>query len=542
MDGLMMDVPLTIPSLLSFAARYHRDTEVVSCTSDLGKFRYNYGDAQSRVGRLSNALRRLGIGRGDRIGTVAFNDHRHFELYFAVPALGAICHTINPRVGVDALSHIVNHASDKLIFVDPVLFLTLRSAIPDFPLHKIVLLTGDCKLAAKYPDVLIYEDLLKGERDNFVPVKIDEKEAAGLCYTSGTTGVPKGALYSHRSIVLLAMTVCAANTLAISGAETILPAVPMFHVNAWGAAHACPMAGAKLVLPGGDLSARPLEQLMSEENVTAALGVPTVWGEFLSYLDETGQKPSALRRLATGGSGAPIEMIEGFERRHGISIVHGWGMTEISPTGSIGIEHHASVQLSAKDKRKLKFKQGHAIWGVDLRLVDDNGVELPADGKSSGHLMVRGPWVISAYFGSEKNTALEDGWFRTGDIARIDAQGFLEVTDRAKDVIKSGGEWISSIAIESAAREHPAVADAAVIGIPHKKWQERPLLIAVLKAHEDVEQRELLEFVAKRLPKWWLPEAVVFSGSLPRNANGKVLKTKLRDQYANLNSFSKAER
>lgn len=529
--GLMMDVPLTIPSLLTFAARYHSETEIVSCTSDLGRFRYNYAKAQRRAGRLSNALRRLGIERGDRVGTFAFNDHRHFELYFAIPALGAIVHTINPRIGAEALSYIVKHADDKLIFVDPSLLATLHGAIPDFPLGRLVVLTGDRALAGQYPGILIYEDLLLNESEDFAPVDIEEREASGLCYTSGTTGMPKGALYSHRSTVLVAMAACAAGAMAISGAETVLPVVPMFHVNAWGVVHASAMAGAKLVLPGANLSASALVPLMDDEAVTISVGVPTVWRDLLIHLDETGRKPRVLSRLVMGGSNPPSEMIDGFELRHGISILHGWGMTEIGGTGSIGTAHHGSSQLADADKRKLKLKQGHALWGSDLRLIDDAGKEVPADSTSSGHLMIRGPWVVGGYFGNDDNSSFENGWFRTGDVARIDADGFLEITDRAKDVIKSGGEWISSLAIEAVAREHPAVADAAVIGIPDPKWQERPLLIVVPRERHTVAQDELLDFVGARLPKWWRPEGVVFSDTLPRNANGKVLKTALRDQY-----------
>ncbi|MCC8960759.1 long-chain fatty acid--CoA ligase [Bradyrhizobium sp. Pear76] len=529
MNGNMMHLPLTIPSLLAFAASRHRDTEVVSCHSG-GRHRRSYGEVWGRVNRLAKALLELGVRRGDRVGTIAYNDSRHFELYYAVPSIGAVCHTINPRLDPENLRYVVAHADDRLLFVDARLLDAVLGALPDYPLQRLIALEDAAQPAR--PATLRYEDLLTAQSDAALNIAIGEEEASGLCYTSGTTGRPKGVLYSHRSTVLFALAMCSANSTAVSALDAVLPAVPMFHVNAWGMPHAAPMAGAKLVLPGADLSGRHLATLFNEEQVSLAIGVPTIWNGLLEHLGGSGDRLPAGIRLGVGGSALPRKMIDAFEGMHGATMIHGWGMTETSPTGAAGIAHHASRALPVEDLRTLRETQGHALWGIDLRLVDDDSGEVAADGKTAGHLQVRGHWVANAYFNEPQHDAFRDGWFDTGDIATIDERGFLTLTDRAKDIIKSGGEWISSVALENIAQTHPAITEAAVIAVPHPKWQERPLLIAVRAQSSEITEAELLGHFDDKVPSWWRPDAVMFATALPRNGNGKVIKSQLRERFA----------
>lgn len=525
MKGNMMQLPLTIPSILEFAAARHGDTEIVSCHGR-AKRRSTYRATLSRVHRLANALLHLGIRKGDMIGTLAFNDLRHLELYYAIPYVGAICHTINPRLAAADLRYIVEHAGDKLLFVDQRLKPVLTEAVPDFPSERIVVLEEEPETSSG----LRYEHLVASSLEDTPTIQIDENDASGLCYTSGTTGRPKGVLYSHRSTVLFALTMCTANSTAVSALDTVMPAVPMFHVNAWGMPHAAPMAGSKLVLPGADLSGAHLGRLFNEENVSLAIGVPTIWNNLLLHLEQSGDILPKGVRLGVGGSAPSRKMVDDFEDRYGVTMLQGWGMTETSPTGAAGIAHHATSALSRKEKRDLTHKQGHSLWGVEMRLIDDDGKEVASD--DMGRLQVRGHWVVERYFNDADTSSFTDGWFDTGDIATLDPRGFLTLTDRAKDIIKSGGEWISSVTLENIAQSHPAVADAAAIAVPDATWQERPFLVVVLKPGCSASVEDILSLYEGAVPKWWKPDGVMFAQGLPRNATGKVLKRDLRQSLS----------
>ncbi len=522
-----MELPLTIPSILEFSATYHGDTEIVSWH---GGARRNstYSQTLPRVHRLANALLQLGISRGDRVGTLAFNDLRHFELYYAIPWIGAVCHTINPRLSASDLRYVIEHAQDKLLFVDQRLLPVLAEAVHDYPADRIIVLEDGSDLAEK----LGYEQLIEASADGAPSVEISETDASGLCYTSGTTGRPKGVLYSHRSTVLFALTMCTANSTAVCALDSVMPAVPMFHVNAWGMPHAAPMAGARLVLPGADLSGPHLAKLFNDENVSLAIGVPTIWSNLLLHLDQTGMTLPAGARLGVGGSAPSRTMIEQFEDRYGVTMLQGWGMTETSPTGAVGIAHNATPSLSPEERRDLTHKQGHALWGVQMRLVDDDRKEIERDGLHMGRLQVRGHWVVERYFNHIDSDSFESGWFDTGDIATLDHRGFLTLTDRAKDIIKSGGEWISSVTLEDIAQSHPAVAEAAAVALPDTKWQERPFVVVVLKPGRSASDKDILALYEGAVPKWWRPDGVIFAASLPRNATGKVLKRDLRQTLA----------
>ncbi|MGB3501540.1 MAG: long-chain-fatty-acid--CoA ligase [Mesorhizobium sp.] len=536
MLGLMQDRPLLISSLIEHAARYHPRVEIVSRTCEGPVVRTNYAQTRKRVAKLANALRRMGIGPGDRVATLAWNTHRHFELYFAVSGIGAVLHTVNPRLFPEQIDYIVNHAEGRALFFD----ITFADLIGNMQgklgkVERFVAMTDADHVPAAVKGAEAYEDLIAGESDEIVWPSFDERTASSLCYTSGTTGNPKGVLYSHRSTVLHAFTACAYDGLKLSSADSVLLAVPLFHVNAWGIPYAAAMCGAKLVLPGPRLDGESLFTLAVDEACNFSLGVPTVWLGLFKYLDETpGVDKSKLKleRVVIGGSAAPRAIIERFRRDHDVFVIQAWGMTETGPLSTIGNLLPKHRDLSVEQQIDAQVLQGRAIYGVELKLVDEDGNELPQDGSIAGNLLVRGPWVTSGYFRAEGGTVVgADGWFATGDVAKINSDGYVQLTDRSKDVIKSGGEWISSIDLENAAMAHPEVQEAAVIGLPHPKWQERPLLIVVRKPGAKVEKQEMLSFLNDRVARWWLPDDVVFTDELPHTATGKLQKMKLREQF-----------
>ncbi|MBV9521193.1 MAG: long-chain-fatty-acid--CoA ligase [Alphaproteobacteria bacterium] len=536
MRGMMMDRPLLVAGLIAYAGRYHRDAEIVSRRIERGIHRCNYAEIEGRAKRLVRALERLGVAPGDRVGTLAWNTYRHLELYFAVSGMGAVCHTINPRLFHDQLRYIVNHAEDCVVFVDlsfVPLVETLAAAFK--PVRHYIVMTDRAHMpASRLPGLLCYEELIAAEAADYAWPEFDENTASSLCYTSGTTGNPKGSLYSHRSTVLHAFGSCMADSAGISMPDSVCPVVPMFHANAWGVPYAAAMCGAKLVLPGAQLDGKALYELFEAERVTISLGVPTVWLGLLKFLDENKLRLTTLKRTLIGGSAVPLAMVEAFEDRYGVEVLQGWGMTEMSPIGTIGTLKPNLAALPRAVRHRFKVKQGRGIFGVDLKIVDAEGRELPHDGVAMGELLVRGPWVINGYYKDEAASRAafdEAGWFRTGDVVTIDAEGYVQVVDRRKDVIKSGGEWISSIDVENATMGHPDVAEAAVIGLPHPRWGERPLLVVAAREGRRPEKQDLLRYLAGRLAKWQLPDDVVFVAEIPHTATGKILKTRLRQMY-----------
>ena len=542
MMGQMMHQPLLISSILQFAARHYGGSEIVSRRTEPALqgapvealHRQTFRDCERRARRLARALAREGVRTGERVGTLAWNGHRHLELYYAVSGSGAVLHTINPRLHPEQIAWIVNHADDQLLFFD-LGFLPLVEAIaPHCPgVRGFVALTERAHLpaASTLPNLLCYEDLLAAADEDYAWPTFDENAAASLCYTSGTTGDPKGALYSHRSTVLHAYASALPNVLNVSAFDVVLPVVPMFHVNAWGLPYSALLCGAKLVLPGAALDGKSLYDLFEAEGVTFSAGVPTVWLGLVNYAVQNDLRFSTFRRTVIGGSACPPALMDVLIDRFGVQVVHGWGMTEMSPLGTTGglLARHRSLPPAAQ--RKILQKQGHAIFGVDMKIVDDDGVELPWDGVRFGHLLVKGPWIIASYFRQAGGDVLQDGWFPTGDVATIDADGFMQITDRSKDVIKSGGEWIGSIDLEHIAMAHPAVLQAACIGVPHPKWDERPLLLVVRRPGFDVGRDELLRFFDGRIARFWTPDDVVFVDALPLGGTGKVQKNRLREQY-----------
>ncbi|RFP18738.1 long-chain-fatty-acid--CoA ligase [Duganella sp. BJB475] len=531
----MQHQSLLVSSLIEHACHSHPEREIISRTSEGPVQRSTYASVARRARQLANALLRMGVKPGDRVATLAWNGYRHMELYYAVAGIGAVLHTINPRLFPEQIEYIVNHADDQLLFFDIGFAGLVSDLMPKMKsLRKVYALTDRAHMPAM-PDVGSYEELIARESEQFVWPQLDEHSAAALCYTSGTTGHPKGVLYSHRSTVLHAMSVCGADGLAISGADTALVVVPMFHVNAWGMPYAGALSGARLVFPGPQLDGASVYQLMRDERVTVALGVPTVWLMLFRHVEQHNLFPLhelCLERVVIGGAAAPLSMIETFESRFGSEVLHAWGMTELSPLGTVCRPMRKHAGLPQEAYRRMQMKQGRPVFGVTLKIVDEDGRALPHDGKAAGRLLVRGPWVASAYFGGEPGELLDpDGYFDTGDVATIDTDGYMLITDRAKDVIKSGGEWISSIDLENAAMGHPDVAEAAVIGIAHPTWQERPLLIVVRKPGREVSGAELQAFLAARVARWWCPDEVVFVDSLPHTATGKLQKMVLRQQF-----------
>jgi fatty-acyl-CoA synthase len=533
MRGLMSEQPLLISRLIQHAARFHGDVEIVSRTVEGGIHRYTYAEAECRARQLAKALLRLGIEPGNRIGTLAWNTHRHFELYYAISGIGAVCHTINPRLFDEQIVYIVNHARDRLLFVDSSFIPLIERLRPQLPADCRIVLLGEAE--GGFPVLARYDDLVAAESADFTWPEFDEWAAAALCYTSGTTGKPKGALYAHRSTVLHAFALSMPDATAMSARDAVCPIVPMFHACAWGVPYAAAMTGAKLVMPGPRLDGASLYELFETEGVTLSLGVPTIWLGFEAYLATNNLRCTSLNRLLSGGSAVPPALIDAFENRHGITVIQGWGMTEMSPLGSAAVPKAKHRDADRETMMAIKGKAGRPVFGVEMKIVDDQGNALPHDGKAVGELLVRGPWVISGYFEDAEATAAAvepDGWFHTGDVAAIDPDGFMRIADRSKDIIKSGGEWISSIDVENAAMAHADVAEAAVIAIRHPRWGERPLLIVTPRPECRPECAALLAFLGERFPRWMLPEDVVVIEELPHTATGKVMKTRLRELYA----------
>jgi fatty-acyl-CoA synthase len=537
MLGLIQDRPLLIQQLIEHAALNYGDTEIVSRTLEGPIHRYTYRDARMRAKKIAETLLALGIKAGERIGTLAWNGYRHFELYYGISGMGAVCHTINPRLFPEQIVYIVNHAEDRLLFVDINLLPAVEKLLPQMTtVRHVVAMTDRVHLPKDIgiPDLLVYEELLADKAGTYEWPLFDERTASSLCYTSGTTGNPKGVLYSHRSTILHAYAAALPDMANLSARSVVLPVVPMFHVNAWGLPYSSVMVGAKLVFPGVALDGASLYELFEQEGVTFTAGVPTVWLALLQYMQANKLKLSTLKYAVIGGSAAPPAMIETFDREYGVEVLHAWGMTEMSPLGSINHPKAKHLKLSHREQLDVRLKQGRPPFGVEMKIVGGDGKELPRDGTAFGDLMVRGPWVTCGYFKGEGGGILDqEGWFATGDVATLDPDGYMQITDRSKDVIKSGGEWISSIDLENAAMAHPAVAEAAVIGVAHPKWDERPLLIVHRKPGAALDKNELMDFLGSRVAKWWLPDDVQFVEAIPHTATGKILKTRLREDFRN---------
>jgi fatty-acyl-CoA synthase len=534
MHGLMMGSQLTITTIMEHARKFHGEAEIVSVTADQPLHRYTYRESFARCAQLAHALRRLGARLGDRVGTLAWNDYRHLEVYFGSASMGLVCHTINPRLFPEQIEYIVNHAGDRWLFVDTAFVPLLRSLQDKLPAVERFVILGPAASAVDtgLRNAVAYEELLAGEPARFDWPELDENTACSLCYTSGTTGNPKGVLYSHRALVLHTYACVMPDVMNISQREVIMPVVPMFHVNAWSIPYGAAVVGAKLVFPGPKMGdGETLQRLIETESVTMTAGVPTVWLALQNYLVQTGKGIPSLKRVVIGGSACPRSIMETFEQKYGVYVHHAWGMTEMSPIGTFNSPPRDMAALPVEEQWKLRLKVGPAVYGVDVKIVDDAGQELPWDGVAYGSLKVRGPWVCREYYRIGKGSAhTADGWFETGDVATIDPRGFVAITDRTKDVIKSGGEWISSIDLENTAVGHPAVAEAAVIGAYHPKWDERPLLCVVLKPGASASREELLAWFEGKVAKWWIPDDVAFVDELPHTATGKLSKKDLRER------------
>ncbi|MEG0939068.1 MAG: 3-(methylthio)propionyl-CoA ligase [Comamonas sp.] len=537
MLGLMQNQPLLISSLIEFAARNHSDGEIVSRRVEGDIHRYTYKDMAGRARQLANTLDAMGLAQGDRVASLAWNGYRHMEMYFGVSGSGRVLHTINPRLHPEQIAWIINHAEDKALCFD-LSFLPIIAAVHSKCPHVsqwVVLCDAD-KVPADsgIPGLVSYETWIAGKSDQYTWPQFDENTASSMCYTSGTTGNPKAALYSHRSSVLHAYAAALPDVMCLSARDSVLPVVPMFHVNAWGLPYSAALTGCKLVFPGPALDGKSVYELIEAEGVTFAAGVPTVWQMLLSYMKPAGLRFSKLKRTVIGGSACPPAMISAFQDDYGVDVLHAWGMTEMSPLGTACTLKNKHLALSSEDQVKVRQKQGRAIFGVDMKIVNDAGEEQPWDGKSYGDLLVRGPWIIDSYYKGSGNPLVRGadgrGWFPTGDVATIDADGYMQITDRSKDVIKSGGEWISSIDIENIAMAHPVVAMAACIGMPHPKWDERPIVAVVKKPGAEVTREELLQFYEGKTAKWQIPDDVVFVAAIPIGATGKMLKTRLREE------------
>ena len=535
MLGLMQDQPLLISSLLAHAQRHHGDTEIVSRRVEGDIHRYTYRDLADRSQGVAQALDQMGLAFSDRVATLAWNGYRHLELYFGVSGSGRVLHTINPRLHPDQIAWIANHAQDQVLCFELSFLPIIQAVHPHCKTvkHWVALcapeqLPADCAI----PNLLSYESWIAGHSEHYEWPVFDEKSASSMCYTSGTTGNPKAALYSHRSTILHAYAAALPDVMALSARDSVLPVVPMFHVNAWGIPYSAALTGCKLVLPGPALDGKSIYELIEAEQVTYAAGVPTIWQMLLGHMRPLGLKFTSLNRTVIGGSACPPAMINAFRDDYGVEVLHAWGMTEMSPLGTVCTLKNRHLKLPVAEQLKIRLKQGRAIYGVDMKIVDSQGRDLPWDGKSFGDLLVRGPWILKEYFKGEGGDPLVQGWFPTGDVATIDADGYMQITDRSKDVIKSGGEWISSIDVENIAMAHPAVAMAACIGVAHPKWDERPVVVVVKRPGLELTREELLASYEGKIAKWQIPVDVIFAESIPLGATGKMQKMKLREQLA----------
>jgi len=535
MQGQMQERPLLISQLIDFAERFHGDGEIVSRRVEGDIHRYTYADAALRSRQVANALDRLSVLIGERVGTLAWNGYRHFELYYGVSGSGRVLHTINPRLHPEQVAWIINHAEDEVVCFDLTFAPILKAIHSHCPKVRqwVALCNADALPSdTGIPNLISYESWIAGEATTYAWPELDESVAACLCYTSGTTGNPKGVLYSHRSSVLHAYAAAMPDVMCLSAKDSVLPVVPMFHVNAWGIPYTAAATGCKLVFPGPALDGKSIYELLEAEKVTFAAGVPTVWQMLLGHLQQNNLRFSTLQRTVIGGSACPPAMIRMFKDTYGVTVLHAWGMTEMSPLGTLCTLKNKHLSLPADEQLKILCTQGRPVFGVSMKIVDDEGRELPHDGKAQGELLVSGPWIVRSYFKGEGGDPLIDGWFPTGDVATIDADGYLHITDRSKDVIKSGGEWISSIDVENIAMAHPAIAMAACIGMRHPKWDERPIVVVVKKPGADVAREELLKFYEGRIAKWQIPDDVVFVDAIPLGATGKMQKVKLREELA----------
>tara|TARA_R110001599_G_scaffold58083_1_gene159989 strand:- start:1704 stop:3332 length:1629 start_codon:yes stop_codon:yes gene_type:complete len=535
MQSNMMNRPLLVSSIIEHAINTHPSTEIVSrrCEGDI--HRYTLADSALRAKKLANALIKHGISQSDRIATLAWNNYRHYELYFGVAGMGAVLHTVNPRLFPEQLIYIINHAKDKWLFVD-LTFIPLLEAIKGqiTGIEKFVILADKANMPkTSLPNVICYETLIENESEIYEWPEFDENQGAYLCYTSGTTGHPKGVMYSHRSTVLHSMASISADALGLNSQSCILPVVPMFHVNAWGTPFSCAIVGAKMVFPGPGMDGASIWELIDAEQPDLLLGVPTIWLMLLNHMSEIGKKLESVNNVVVGGSAAPLSMIQRFQEDHDAFLIHAWGMTEMSPIGTVNAYTKTMVGMPLDERYKLQLKQGRPVYGVEMKIVNDEGEELPHDGVAFGNLLVRGPWITGSYYLNDDQSSFIDGWFDTGDVATIDPNNYLSLVDRAKDVIKSGGEWISSIDLENVAIGHPDLLECCVIGVPHEKWDERPILLAIKKEGSSVDAAAVQDFLSDKIAKWWMPDDVIFVSELPHTATGKLLKINLRKEYQN---------
>jgi acyl-CoA synthetase (AMP-forming)/AMP-acid ligase II len=529
----MTHKPLLISSLIEHASRYHSDTEIVSVETGGGIYRSNWGQVGINARKLASALQKKGFQHGERCATMAWNNTRHLEIYFGLSGSGLVCHTLNPRLAPEQLIYIVNHAEDQIIFIDKTFLAVAAKMGSLFKTVKAFVLMGprDEEAAAQVPDLLFYDELIETVDANYTWPEFDECEPSSLCYTSGTTGNPKGVLYTHRSTMLHALSINHPDGMALSAKDIVLPVVPMFHVNSWGVPYVAAAVGSKLVFPGPGMDGPSIASLIDNEKVTIALGVPTIWMGLLAALEASGSKAESLQRTVVGGSALPPSMITTFRDKYNVELIHAWGMTETSPLGSINSLLQKHMALPAEAQAEVRLGQGRPPWGVELRLISEDGTVLPNDGVAQGDLQIRGHWVIDTYFGTDNSALTEDGWFDTGDVSTIDANGYMVIRDRSKDIIKSGGEWISTVELENTAIAHPLVANAAVIAAFHPKWDERPVLIAVKLPDASLTEAELLAFYQDKIISWQIPDKVIFVDELPLGATGKVQKNLLREKF-----------
>ncbi|EMD82612.1 long-chain-fatty-acid--CoA ligase [Pacificimonas flava] len=535
MLGGMQDWPLLVWKLIDHASANHGSREIVSLTCEGTEHRTNWREVRSRAMNVAEALTGLGVGTGDRVATLAWNTHRHVECWYGISGMGAVAHTVNPRLFEDQIVYILNHAGDRVLFFDLTFASLVEAIAPRLEtVEHFIAMTGEAHMpTGGRLSLICYETLIAETSGDFSWVQVEETAPAGLCYTSGTTGNPKGVLYTHRSNVLHTLGGISKDALGLGSADTVLPVVPMYHANAWGVPYATAAVGAKLVMAGPHFDPETLQRMILKEGVTMTAAVPTVWLALLQYLERTGKDLGELERVVIGGSACPRSMIVDFKKKYDVEVFHAWGMTEMSPLGTVGTLSASALGMDEDAQFDLKTKQGRAIFGVDMKIADDDGRDLPRDGKAFGHLLVRGPWIAGQYFGGDGGVILdEEGWFDTGDVATIDSEGYMQITDRSKDVIKSGGEWISSIELENEAVGAPGVAEAAVIGLPHPKWDERPLLIVVPREGAHPTKEEILHHLEGRIAKWWMPDDVVFVDEIPHTATGKIQKTALREAFA----------